>query len=211
MHSKWTKFFKNHGRFYILPHDDFDSVMDFFKKEDVIKVIDIGCGTGRHLIPLAHRGFDITGIDYSPAAGQLAEQWLREKELDGKVYIADYTKELGSFKTDEYDAAVAINSLQYIETEEQLNKTFTEINRIVKDDGLVFIVLPSDQSLIIQPDVVQIFIDKTQLEQLVNNYFDVIDLYKDKDKSWVVMARNSTNKEEEITQQSKESLTRKAE
>ena len=31
------------------------------------RVLDLGCGTGGHAIPLAARGYDVTGIDVSPA------------------------------------------------------------------------------------------------------------------------------------------------
>src|SRR3954451_24201816 len=29
-------------------------------------ILDIACGAGRHSIPLARRGFDVTGVDLSP-------------------------------------------------------------------------------------------------------------------------------------------------
>jgi len=193
MHSKWTAFFKKHGRFYILPHQDFNDAIKYFKEQEVYKVIDIGCGSGRHLIQLAQEGLDVTGIDFSPAAGQIAEHWLEEKNLKGKVYVADFKNELVNFKTDEFDAAVAVNSLQYIETPEKIEPVFSEINRIVKTDGPIFIVLPSDLSLIIQPDVMQVFFDRAILEPVLDKYFEVIDIYKDKEKCWVIMGKNREN------------------
>ncbi len=38
-----------------------------FKKygNDVKTILDIGCGTGNHSIPLAHRGYQVTGVDLS--------------------------------------------------------------------------------------------------------------------------------------------------
>ena len=36
----------------------------------VESVLDLGCGTGNHAIPLAKRGFQVTGVDVSP--GMLA-------------------------------------------------------------------------------------------------------------------------------------------
>ncbi len=38
------------------------------------RAIDLGCGTGSNTIFLAQRGFDVTGIDYSPAAIALCQE-----------------------------------------------------------------------------------------------------------------------------------------
>ena len=44
---------------------------DFIEKElnydKSLRVIDIGCGTGRHTIELTKRGYSVTGIDLSEA------------------------------------------------------------------------------------------------------------------------------------------------
>ncbi|MEQ2527343.1 class I SAM-dependent methyltransferase [Robertmurraya yapensis] len=37
-------------------------------------ILDVACGTGRFTIPLAERGFDITGLDITPEMLQLAKQ-----------------------------------------------------------------------------------------------------------------------------------------
>jgi len=43
-----------------------ETLNKIFKKHQVKKVLDVACGVGRHAIPLAKKGFDITGIDFSP-------------------------------------------------------------------------------------------------------------------------------------------------
>ncbi|KAF9198393.1 hypothetical protein BGZ49_000793 [Haplosporangium sp. Z 27] len=46
-------------------------------------VLDLGCGNGHLLLDLAELGFeDLTGIDYSPAAIELARAVATDKELD---------------------------------------------------------------------------------------------------------------------------------
>ncbi|MCB0125992.1 MAG: class I SAM-dependent methyltransferase [Caldilineaceae bacterium] len=35
------------------------------------RILDVGCGTGRHAVELARRGYQVTGLDFS--AGMLAE------------------------------------------------------------------------------------------------------------------------------------------
>lgn len=61
--------------------------VDFIEKETgfdkTVEILDIGCGTGRHAIELAKRGYRVTGIDLSES--QLAK--AREKALKQNVAI----------------------------------------------------------------------------------------------------------------------------
>jgi SAM-dependent methyltransferase len=56
--------------------------VDFLEKEfdyDQTKsILDIGCGTGRHAIELARRGYSVTGIDLSACQLERAEQKAKE-------------------------------------------------------------------------------------------------------------------------------------
>lgn len=38
------------------------------------EILDLGCGTGGHAIPLAQRGYSVWGIDFSPAMIELAQE-----------------------------------------------------------------------------------------------------------------------------------------
>lgn len=48
-----------------------------------MRLIDIGCGTGRHSIELTKRGYNITGIDLSES--QLARANEKAKQLSLKI------------------------------------------------------------------------------------------------------------------------------
>ena len=65
---------------------------DFIEKEinydRSLKIIDIGCGTGRHAIELTKRGYTVTGVDLSES--QLAR--AREKAKEAGVTI-DFQKQ----------------------------------------------------------------------------------------------------------------------
>ncbi len=75
--SEWADFFNGHAPVYETNVFTKNTVAeaDFLVRELGIKpgqsILDLGCGTGRHSIELARRGFRLTGLDIS--AGMLAE------------------------------------------------------------------------------------------------------------------------------------------
>ncbi|CAB1063553.1 Methyltransferase type 11 [Olavius sp. associated proteobacterium Delta 1] len=59
---------------------------DFIEKEidysKTIKILDIGCGTGRHSIELSKRGYSVTGIDLSESQLQRAREKASAQSLN---------------------------------------------------------------------------------------------------------------------------------
>ncbi len=45
------------------------------------RVLDLGCGIGRHSVPLAKRGYTVTGVDLSPAYIKRAREYARAEEV----------------------------------------------------------------------------------------------------------------------------------
>ena len=45
-------------------------------------VLDLGCGTGKMTLELAKRGYDMTGIDYSPEMLDIARSEAEDKGAD---------------------------------------------------------------------------------------------------------------------------------
>lgn len=96
--QEWEVFFDAHA-----PHYDenpftantvaeVDFFLELFHVKQGASILDVGCGTGRHSIELARRGFQVTGIDFSE--GMLGE--ARRKAGDARVSVefiqADATK-----------------------------------------------------------------------------------------------------------------------
>jgi ubiquinone/menaquinone biosynthesis C-methylase UbiE len=51
------------------------------KERKVEKVLDLGCGAGRHCVLLACSGFEVVGVDISRDALKMAKEWVRKEKL----------------------------------------------------------------------------------------------------------------------------------
>ena len=72
MKKQWYEsLFENYGQKYDSKNFTHGTIgeCDFIEKEinfnKSLKILDVGCGTGRHAIELSKRGYNITGIDLS--------------------------------------------------------------------------------------------------------------------------------------------------
>lgn len=95
--------------------------VDFFEKEinlnKSIKILDIGCGTGRHSLELARRGYNITGIDLSESMIGKAVKNAKKENLKINFQVCDAR----SFNFNEsFDLAIMIceGAFPLMETDE---------------------------------------------------------------------------------------------
>src|SRR5262249_50954347 len=55
-------------------------------------ILDIGCGTGRHAVELAKRGYMVTGVDISRGVLAEADRAAREQDVEVEWIQADATR-----------------------------------------------------------------------------------------------------------------------
>jgi cyclopropane fatty-acyl-phospholipid synthase-like methyltransferase len=109
--NEWEEFFDGHAPVYMDNSFTKNTVaeVDFVLEELSLppgsRILDVGCGTGRHAVELARRGYRVTGVDIS--AGMLAEAEKAAREADAEVELihADATQ----FTSDKlFDAAICL-------------------------------------------------------------------------------------------------------
>jgi ubiquinone/menaquinone biosynthesis C-methylase UbiE len=102
------------------------------------KIIDIGCGTGRHSIELSKRGYNITGIDLSES--QLNKAKEKAGKLGLKINFQKQDARNLPFER-EFDLAIMLceGSFLLMETDEMNFEILKNATRALKDKGkLIF-------------------------------------------------------------------------
>jgi len=95
------------------------------------RVLDIGCGPGRHLLWLQERGVEAVGIDFSPGTVEVARsRGCRE------VYVMDVTAL--DFPAGSFDGVIMMgNNVGLAGTLEATAELFRTLHRIVRTGGLL--------------------------------------------------------------------------
>ena len=65
--------------------DDLDEVVELLEVEPSERILDLGCGPGRFLLPLVERGFEVVGVEHCATFRRMARQ--RAAELGHAVDI----------------------------------------------------------------------------------------------------------------------------
>ena len=61
----WDDVFAKKGKYFTTPHPDMERLANLFDEKGVRRILDLGCGTGRHLLFLLKKGFEVYGLDGS--------------------------------------------------------------------------------------------------------------------------------------------------
>jgi 2-polyprenyl-3-methyl-5-hydroxy-6-metoxy-1,4-benzoquinol methylase len=108
---------------------------DFIEQElgydKSLKIIDVGCGTGRHSIELTKRGYHVTGIDLSDS--QLA--WAREKAKQSGLKIDFQKHDARALPFDgQFDTAIMLceGGFSLMETDEMNFEILKSVTRALK-------------------------------------------------------------------------------
>jgi SAM-dependent methyltransferase len=68
---------------------DIDAVEHFLDLHPPANVLDLFCGTGRHCLELAKRGYDVTGLDYSQEYVAFAQERARKEGISFRLLQGD--------------------------------------------------------------------------------------------------------------------------
>ena len=97
------------------------------------RVIDIGCGHGRHAFALAERGAEVIGLDFSVALLNRARQLEEELRIRSGWIRGDMR--CLPFRTDCGDGVIMMDAFGFFDTDEEHEAVLLEVARVLKTDA----------------------------------------------------------------------------
>ena len=118
-----------------------DFIEEELNHDKKIRIIDVGCGTGRHSIELSKRGYSITGIDFSKS--QLAKAKEKANQFNLNIDFQKHDARNLPF-SGEFDAGIMIceGGFSLMETDEMNFEILKNVTKALRDNGkLIFTTL----------------------------------------------------------------------
>lgn len=146
----WDDIFAKKGKTFTKPHPDMERLASLFSENGVRRILDLGCGTGRHLIFFLKKGFDVYGLDGSPNGLEITKNWLAEENLSSEL-ICQKIEHTFPYNNRFFDAVISIQVLHHNLIKDILF-TVSEIERILKLEGFIFITFPFLQGFYVKKE-----------------------------------------------------------
>jgi len=119
------------------------------------RVLELGCGTGRVLIPTARAGVEITGLDASPHMLAVCRRRLESESSDirARVHLVQGDMREFSFPRTFRLAMIPFRPFQHLTTVGDQLSCLQSVHRSLADDGLLLFDLfnPSLEALVNRP------------------------------------------------------------
>ncbi len=118
--------------FYDIEHAPFDEDLDMYRNFAELcggKILELACGSGRLLLPLASEGYTLTGVDTSAAMLELAQRGLAQAGIAGRCQLVQ--QDMCTLQLPEKFrlAMVALGSFGHIITRTQQQQALAAIRR----------------------------------------------------------------------------------
>lgn len=142
MVNAWEGIFKKRGLVFDKPHPDMPRVASLLRKRAARKILDLGCGTGRHSIYLAKKLYDVSGFDESSEALRQTKMLAESKGLKVKLKQGSIYKRL-PYHSSYFDGVIATNIIHH-GMRYEVKAAVEEIVRVLKHKGILFATFPKD-------------------------------------------------------------------
>jgi SAM-dependent methyltransferase len=121
-----------------------EEVEELLRESNGGRILDVGCGVGRHPFYFARRGFEIYGFDDDEDAIEKDRQILHKEERKADLRVWDMTKPL-PYRDAFFDAALAVRVIHHTNIS-NITKIVHELDRVLKPKGFLFLQVPSYES-----------------------------------------------------------------
>ncbi len=133
----WDAIYRDKGEVQKKPYQVVVASVPIFQKQGARRVLDLGCGTGRHALFYAKNGFEVYACDISQHGLNIIRQHnlsnikLKRAEMSSLPYEDSF-----------FDAIVCTSVINHSRIA-KIKKTFDEIQRVLKPGGILVLVVLS--------------------------------------------------------------------
>jgi SAM-dependent methyltransferase len=134
--------FDRFARFYDLDYESFqDDVALYlgYAERTGGPLLELGCGTGRLLLPLARAGFDVTGVDLSPRMLEVAQAKVDATGLADQITLVQADMRQVELPQQYRLAFIAINSFMHLTSLEDQLAALRAWRKLLLPGGLLII------------------------------------------------------------------------
>jgi len=110
---------------------------ELLTENHALRILDFGCGAGRHAVYFAKRGFEVHGFDASETAIEHAKELLKSESLFADLRVWDMTKPL-PYEYGFFDAVLALRVIHHTYMD-NIKRIVKEIDRVLKKGGFLFL------------------------------------------------------------------------
>lgn len=109
-----------------------DAVPDL-KRHGAKRVLDLGCGAGRHCILLAGNGFEVVGLDVSKNALIMARNWVEKERLENVAFVCATMTHV-PMRDGCLDAVVSVSVMHHA-LKTDIATSVSEVWRVLRKNG----------------------------------------------------------------------------
>ena len=110
--TAWNTVFQQEGKVFTTPHEDMLHFVEAVRHHNRQNVLDVGCGSGRHVVYLARHGFSVYGLDNAPEGLNITRRWLQQEGLSADLRHHQMTDPF-PYPDATFDAVVSIQVIHH--------------------------------------------------------------------------------------------------
>jgi ubiquinone/menaquinone biosynthesis C-methylase UbiE len=136
----WNELFTQEEFRWKNPHEQVVALVPLLRERGARRVLDLGCGAGRHTVYLAREGFEVHGCDIAENGLAHTREWLAREKLSAELKQGDIAQI--PYPDDFFDAAISVYVI-YHKTFAEMQRVVAEIHRVLKRGGIALVSLQS--------------------------------------------------------------------
>lgn len=126
-------------------------LIELFGKDKTQKILDVGCGPGRHAVELAAAGYNLFGIDISNRLLEIAMQRSRERNVSPRFVLAD-AREIPFKNAFDWIYCLCEGAFGILESDADNQRVLTNVGQALKPGGFLLLNVLSASYIFRHPE-----------------------------------------------------------